>query len=146
MSNEEIITKIGCELITEGPDVLPTDVIVRGSEVALAAAVSLQPGDKLFTFSQQGGVCSLVEKQTQVTAEEWLALQSYSSIRLVTLLDLENKLAAAGKTSPKLNTARTWINGILAAFVQDPTPKSDWPAAPHTFEETTQEAFAVLTT
>lgn len=80
-----------------------------------------------------------------LTAEEWLAVQGYSSIRLVTLLDLEHQIAAASKSSPKLTSVRAWINGILAAFVQDPTPKSDWPPAPFTFEETTQEAFGTLT-
>jgi hypothetical protein len=144
MSNQEILQKIGTELITEGPDVNETDVIARGDEVLLAESTPLQAGDRLFTFSQKSGVCNLVEKKTQLTAEEWLSSQGFSSIRLITLLDLENKLTAANKSSAKLAIVRGWINGILAAFVQDPTPKSDWTAAPHTFEETTQEAFAAL--
>jgi len=80
------------------------------------------------------------------TAEEWLGEQGYRSIRLITLLDLEGKLAAAGKTSAKLTAVRAWIDGVLAAFVSNPAPKNDWTPAPFGFEETTAEAFAVLTT
>jgi hypothetical protein len=80
------------------------------------------------------------------TAEEWLAIQGYTAIRLVALLDLEGKLAAAGKTSDKLAAVRAWINGILGAFAMDPAPRNDWTPAPFGFEETTAEAFAVLTT
>lgn len=78
------------------------------------------------------------------TAEEWLSSQGYSSIRLVTLLDLENKLSEVLGSSPKLTAVRTWINGILATFIQNPAPRADWPAAPFTFEETTQEAWLAL--
>jgi hypothetical protein len=79
-----------------------------------------------------------------VTAEQWLQSQGYSSMRLVTLLDLENQLSAVLGNSPKLTAVRTWINGILATFIQNPTPRADWPAAPFTFEETTQEAWLAL--
>lgn len=78
------------------------------------------------------------------TAEEWLAAQGYSSIRLVALLDLEGKLAKAGGVSVKLASVRTWIDGVLASFIQNPAPNSSWPAAPFTFEETTQEAWQAL--
>jgi hypothetical protein len=80
------------------------------------------------------------------TAEQWLGIEGYTAIRLVTLLDLEGKLAAAGKTSPKLAAVRLWMNGVLATYVTDPNPKSDWTPAPFGFEETSAEAFAALTT
>lgn len=79
-----------------------------------------------------------------VTAEEWLSAQGYSSMRLVTLLDLENQLASVLGNSPKLIAVRTWINGVLATFIQNPAPRSNWPPAPFTFEETTQEAWLAL--
>lgn len=78
------------------------------------------------------------------TAEEWLSSQGYSSMRLVTLLDLENQLSAVLGSSPKLTAVRAWINGILATFIQNPAPRADWPPAPFTFEETTQEAWLAL--
>ncbi len=96
--------------------------------------------------SDQGRWVASITPSSSYTAERWLDSQGYSSIRLITLLDLENQLASVLGNSPKLTAVRAWINGILAAFVQDPTPKIDWPAAPHTFEETTQEAFALLST
>ena len=77
-------------------------------------------------------------------AEEWLSSQGYSSMRLVTLLDLENQLASVLGNSPKLTAVRTWINGVLATFIQNPAPRADWSAAPFSFEETTQEAFSAL--
>lgn len=79
------------------------------------------------------------------TAEQWLDARGFNSTRLVTLLDLESQLKAASATSPKLAGARMWINGILASFLQSPVPRSDWPEPPFNFEETTQEAFAALT-
>lgn len=78
------------------------------------------------------------------TAEEWLALQGYSSIQLVALMDTENKLHGAEKTSAKLTAVRAWIDGILASFIQNPTSQSGWPSAPFTFEEAVQEAFSLL--
>ena len=82
---------------------------------------------------------------TLFAAEEWLTIQGYSSMRLVTLLDLENKLHAASRNSPKLTATRTWINGILAAFIEHDSHRDNWPPAPFGFQETTTEAFATLT-
>jgi hypothetical protein len=78
-------------------------------------------------------------------AEEWLTIQGYTSIQLVTLLDLENKLAAASKNSPKLTATRTWIDSILSAFIENDSQRDNWPPAPFGFQETTTEAFAALT-
>jgi hypothetical protein len=77
-------------------------------------------------------------------AEEWLQFKGYTSLRLLTLLDLEGKLAAAGKSSPKVNSVRGWINGILAEFATNPADKLFWDEPPFTFEETVQEALAEL--
>jgi hypothetical protein len=77
-------------------------------------------------------------------AETWLDWNGYTSLRLLALLDLEGKLTTSGKTSPKLQAVRAWINGILASFIANPAPRSDWDLPPHSFEETTTEAFALL--
>ena len=79
------------------------------------------------------------------SAEEWLTIQGYTSIQLVTLLDLENRLAAASKNSPKLTATRTWIDSILSAFIENDSQRDNWPPAPFGFQETTTEAFAALT-
>lgn len=77
-------------------------------------------------------------------AEEWLNFKQYTSLRLLTLLDLESKLTAAGKSSPKVTAVRAWINGILAEYAMDQSDKLFWGDPPYTFEETVQEALSIL--
>jgi len=81
-----------------------------------------------------------------ISAEAHIESQGYLSMRLVTLMDLENKLAQAAKTAPKLTSVRSWLNTILGAFAANPEPRNDWPAAPFSFEETVQEAVALTFT
>ena len=78
------------------------------------------------------------------TAEEWITSQGYSATRLVSLLDVEAKLNAAAKVSPKASAVRGWLDTVLGTFAADPAPKNTWPAAPHGYEETIQEAVFVL--
>ncbi len=78
------------------------------------------------------------------TAEEWLAIEGLTPLRLVTLLYLETKLASANKSSAKLSALRSWLDGLLASFAQDPSPKEDWTLAPFPFEEVTTDAFLAL--
>jgi hypothetical protein len=80
-----------------------------------------------------------------VSAESHIESQGYPAIRLVTLMDLESKLAQAGKTSPKLSAVRLWLNTILGAFAATPEPRNDWPAAPFGFQETVQDAAMAVT-
>ena len=75
-----------------------------------------------------------------VTAEEWLESVGLGGNRQPTLLYLRQ----AGAVSPKLDATEQYLNQILAIFAADPAPRSDWPAAPHTFEETVSEAVASL--
>lgn len=78
------------------------------------------------------------------TAEQWLNKEGYNSTALVTLLDLNGQLIAAGKSSPKLTAVKSWTDGMIASYAADPAPKSDWTNAPYGFTETTQEAVAIL--
>lgn len=78
------------------------------------------------------------------TAEQWLEKEGYNSTALVTLLDLNGQLIAAGKSSPKLTAVKSWTDGMIASYAADPAPKSDWTNAPYGFTETTQEAVAIL--
>lgn len=77
-------------------------------------------------------------------AEEWLNFKEYTSLRLLTLLDLESKLATASKSSPKVTAVRGWINGILSEFAINPADKLFWGEPPYSFEETVQEALSIL--
>jgi hypothetical protein len=64
---------------------------------------------------------------------------------LVARLDKsESKFEAAGKQCAKITAVRQWLDTITAPFVLNPAPRNDWPDAPHSFEETVQEAVAVL--
>ena len=78
------------------------------------------------------------------TAEEWITEQGYTATRLVSLLDVEAKLNAADKVSPKASAVRGWLDTVLATYAQDPSPRNDWPACPHTYEATIQEAVYIL--
>lgn len=80
------------------------------------------------------------------TAEDWITSQGYTATRLVSLLDVESKLNAAAKVSPKTTAVRGWLDTVLATYAQDPSPRGDWPACPHAYEETIQEALTILTT
>ena len=78
------------------------------------------------------------------TAEQWLAKEGYGPTQLVTLLDLYAALSAAGKTSANLNAVKAWTNSVLGEYVQNSQPKSDWGAAPFSFNETVTQAVEIL--
>lgn len=79
-----------------------------------------------------------------VVAEEFLESNGYGPLRLVALLDLEAKLVAAQKSSAAMSAARNWIDGILAAYATDPSPRSDWPLPPVAFEDAVSGAMQSL--
>jgi hypothetical protein len=80
-----------------------------------------------------------------ITAEEWVSQQKFDGNRPTTLLYLKLQLDAAGKSSPKLAAVQGWIEGMIVAGVTSPDEKrSDYLAAPFSFEAASQEALAVL--
>jgi hypothetical protein len=74
------------------------------------------------------------------TAEEHLDAVGLGGNRQPTLLYLRQ----AGAVSAKLDATEQFLNQVLAMFAADPAPRSDWPAAPHTFEEVVAEAASSL--
>ena len=79
------------------------------------------------------------------TAEAWLDQQAYTPLRLLTCLDLEGKLRATGRTSPKLAATRSWLDALtLAAAVNPDAATSTWPPAPFAFDAVVQEAITQL--
>jgi hypothetical protein len=74
------------------------------------------------------------------TAEEHLDAVGLGGNRQPTLLYLRQ----AGAVSAKLDATEQFLNTILGMFAQDPSPRSDWPAAPHSFEEVVGEAVLSL--
>jgi hypothetical protein len=83
-----------------------------------------------------------------LTAEQHIARElgsePFVALRISAFQDLEVKLLAASKTAPKLAAMRAWIDGIVGLYATDLQPRNDWPSAPHTFEETVQEAAFIL--
>jgi hypothetical protein len=74
------------------------------------------------------------------TAEEHLDAVGLGGNRQPTLLYLRQ----AGAVSPKLDATEQYLNTVLAMFAADSSPRSDWPDAPHTFEQVVAEAVASL--
>lgn len=124
-------------------------------EITDEQAATVQAGrtsePKVFYFYKNGELVTMAEHREQliaarpkpaVTAEKHIEREGYPAIRLVTLMDLEGKLAEAGKTSAKLTAVRAWLDTILGAFAANPEPRNDWPKAPFGFEETVQDAAA----
>jgi hypothetical protein len=87
----------------------------------------------------------LIPTPPSTTAEEHLAAEGYSPLRLLTCLDLEGKLRATGKSSPKLAAVRVWLDSLtLAAAANPDDARPDWPAAPHPFDQVLAEALTAL--
>jgi hypothetical protein len=80
-----------------------------------------------------------------VSAAEWVDQQQFSGNRTTTMLYLKLQLDAAGKSSPKLAAVQGWLDALIVAGVTAPDERrSDYPAAPYSFEEASGEALAVL--
>jgi hypothetical protein len=142
-------------LTKEIPANLPEGV--TSVEISDEQAATVEAGrtsePKVFYFLKEGELVTLQEHREQeiaarpkpvTTAEKWIERQGFPAIRLVTLMDLEGKLAATGKTSAKLTAVRSWLDTILGAFASSPEPRNNWPQAPFGFEETVQDAASKL--
>ena len=79
------------------------------------------------------------------TPEAWVDQQKFDGNRPTTLLYLKLQLDAAQKTSAKLAAVQAWLDGMIVAGVTAPEEKrSDYPTAPYSFEESSQQALSVL--
>ena len=76
------------------------------------------------------------------TAEEWSAEQGFGGNRSTTLLYQKLRLDGSAKSSPKLNAVQGWLDGMIASGLSPAA--SNWPAAPHTFEDTLTETLTIL--
>ncbi len=87
----------------------------------------------------------LIPTPTALTAEAHLAQQGYTPLRLLTCLDLEQKLWKSNAASPKLAAVRVWLDNLtLAAAANPDEARPDWPAAPFAFEQVLAESLAAL--
>ena len=76
------------------------------------------------------------------TAEAWTDSQGFGGNRSTTLLYQKLRLDAAAKSSPKLNAVQGWLDSMIASGLAPAA--SNWPAAPHSFEETLTETLIIL--
>jgi hypothetical protein len=76
------------------------------------------------------------------TAEEWTDSQGYGGNRSTTLLYQKLRLDASAKSSPKLNAVQGWLDGMIASGLAPAA--SNWPAAPHSFEDCLTETLTIL--
>jgi hypothetical protein len=78
------------------------------------------------------------------TAEQWTS-RFLTSLQIIGLQRLEMALVTGGQTlGPAMTAMKAWLEGILLASSIDPSPKSDWPEPPVTYEAASQEAAAQL--
>jgi hypothetical protein len=79
-----------------------------------------------------------------ITAEEWVE-QHLTSTQLHALSDLRLSLVLAGKPlGPLMQSLRDWTSQLIVASAVDPSPRSDWPAAPCAYEAASAEAIAAF--
>jgi hypothetical protein len=76
------------------------------------------------------------------TAEEWTDSQGYGGNRSTTLLYQKLRLDASAKSSPKLVAVQAWLDGMIALGLAPAA--SNWPAAPHSFEDCLTETLTIL--
>ena len=79
-----------------------------------------------------------------VTAAEWVEAH-LTSTQLHALSDLRLSLVLAGKPlGPLMQSLRDWTSQLIVASAADPSPRSDWPPAPCTYAQASNEALADL--
>ena len=125
----------------------PSDVRDLGDQIAAWELAdnpkrfdwTLQPARPSDNAVWQDGVWSVPPVAT-FTAEQHLDAVGLGGNRQPTLLYLRQ----AGAVSAKLDATEAYLNTVLAMFAQDPAPRSDWPAAPHAFEDVVGEAVLSL--
>jgi hypothetical protein len=131
----------------------PNDVRDLGEQMAAwvaagnpkADAWAEQPEAPSVDAVWQDGAWSVPPAPT-FTAAEWVDQQGFAGNRSTTMLYLKFQLdAAGGKSSPKLAAVQAWLDALIVAGVTQPEERrSDWPAAPYSFEEASAEALAAL--
>jgi hypothetical protein len=78
------------------------------------------------------------------TVDEWLTYQGFTAIKLIALMDLENKVYQANKQSPKLTETRSWLDSVTRAYITQPDNSNNWSSSPYTFDEVMLEAITLI--
>jgi hypothetical protein len=78
------------------------------------------------------------------SAGEWLSLHGVGSQNQPTLMYLRMKLDAANKQSAKLDQLEEYLQGVLAQYAADDSPRCDWGAPLVSYKEAVKEAMEAL--
>jgi len=114
------------------------DNATRAETDETVIATLVRKGWKVFTPEP------VVEVPPALGALDYLASVGLGGDRQPTLLYLRLNLQAAGKTCAELDQLEAYLQQILATFAADPSPRSDWPQPPVSFETAVQSAMSVL--
>jgi hypothetical protein len=79
-----------------------------------------------------------------LSAEQWLEQQGLGGSRTPVLLYLRQLLSDADKQSIALDSVEQYLQGVLAAYAEDPAPRNDWPLPPASFHEVVQDVLSKL--
>ena len=79
-----------------------------------------------------------------ITAAEWVE-RHLTSTQLHALSDLRLSLVLAGRPlGPLMQSLRDWTSQLIIASAADPSPRNDWPPAPCSYADASNEAIAAL--
>lgn len=126
------------ELVTLAPETLAAWVANGNPKANDYAPLPPKPSDDATWGSGQW----IQPSAPAYTAEEWTDSQGYGGNRSTTLLYQKLRLDAAAKSSPKLNAVQGWLDGMIASGLAPAS--SNWPAAPHSFEDCLSETLGLL--
>lgn len=79
------------------------------------------------------------------TAEEWIQQQGFTSLQIQALTRLEANILNSGKTlGPIMTGVKAWLEGIMFQSALNPQPRDNWPLAPASYVQASQEAAQTL--
>jgi hypothetical protein len=126
------------ELVTLSDETLAAWAVTGNPKAADYAALPPKPVENAVWGDGEW----VVPAAPTFTAEEWIAEQGFGGNRPTTLLYQKLRLDASGKSSPKLAAVQGWLDGMIASGLSPAS--NNWPAAPHSFEETLSETLVLL--
>lgn len=86
----------------------------------------------------------VIPPEPTYTAGQWLEFVGFGVAQQPTLIYLKLQLMAANKISQKLTAIEGYVNGILAQYAKDDSPKEDWGHPPYTIQETISDCVELL--
>jgi hypothetical protein len=79
------------------------------------------------------------------SAEDWIQEQGFTSLQIQALTRLEANILNSGKALGSIMIAvKSWLEGIMFESALNPESKSNWPVAPATYIQASQEAAQTL--